>query len=165
MSNSKTIAFGRRVRALRERKGYTQDELGFLLAQELRRPEPYRRARISSIENGKFVKLSKDIARGLAVVLETTTEYLEGETESSSLPSWVHDFVPPLARMTTNERAMAMRLILSLAPDAEDSVQAIMEEIDAAPPKKRKILVNHVLSRPYGLEGTETPKKRRAVRG
>lgn len=81
-----------RIKALRERKGFTQDDLAERLGMN--------RANISNYERGIITNIPADVLQKMADLFDTTTDYLLGRTDDPS----------PFALTAKNERDIAKDL-------------------------------------------------------
>jgi len=76
LSDEEARAFGRRVKRLRQERGWSQEELAFRAARARGHSGGFNRSTVKHYEAGERREMDADIVLGVARVLETTVEYL-----------------------------------------------------------------------------------------
>ena len=105
---------GTRVRAIREQRGLTQDQLG--------RASGVRRSHISRLETGQRENPSVDITARLAVALDTSTDYLMGLTDD---PRPVREVIHPSSDYSVLAD-QAYQLMLQVPPERQHEILALL---------------------------------------
>lgn len=105
---------GERVAALRRYWGMNQAELCERLGKETRPPGPVGVSYISKVENGVIVPPGERVA-ALARILQTTTDYLLGNTDNPNIPN-------DTPTMFSAEAEEAGKIIDAMQPEQRDTV-------------------------------------------
>ena len=112
------IAVGKRVRLLREAKGWKQQALATMIGEE-------SHSTISDIENGKRMPKSAKL-RALARAFDVTVAYLLGETQPDDLPN------PEILALKASLRSELER-IRSCNEDIADVLKQATQLLDTCP--------------------------------
>lgn len=132
--------FGTRLRELRERVGFTQEELSQAVKDMVDGKKKGTQSHISNLESLKGGKLpSVPVLRALAIILETNTDYLLGLTTDDK-PHGDLDDQAVVTIEDPEERAMIQEAMEALARAPKADKEYIVGLIRRLAPKKPRII-------------------------
>lgn len=139
-SNGTLHKLATRLRDLRVRAGFTQEELSQAVRDMIGGKQKGKQSHISNLESTKATKLpSVPVLRALAVILETNTDYLLGLTDDDRPHGQVDDQAV-LTIEDPEERALIQEAMEAMARASPEDKEYIAGLIRRLVPKKPRII-------------------------